>query len=172
MQLVWFLAHFSITFPIVNQPPNLTIPYLKQTHLISQWGGGLSQLLMDWPVMYKTPSLMGWPTGNKSIVDWPAGHVLISMVHCRWTGWTCVVPIVDQLASLVLSTLYKSWPEWCCPHCGLTGQSGIVSIQHYTDLLLASQLDNCTHCELTGQNPLLINYDCNLKLGFHSTVRN
>src|ERR1700722_18549368 len=32
-------------------------------------------------------------------------------IHCKWAGQSFIVPIVDQLASLIITPLYMDWPD-------------------------------------------------------------
>src|SRR6267154_3556193 len=108
-------------------------------------------------------------------MSWP----VIYHTHCTWTGQTCIVPIVDQLASLIITLLYMNWPDQYCTHCRLTGWSDITSLlMDWPDLY-------CTHCRLTGwsdnnsivnglDRPVLYSFltswpavVCNPTLGFH-----
>src|SRR5882762_6454318 len=57
-------------------------------------------------------------------MSWP----VIYHTHCTWTGQTCIVPIVDQLASLIITLLCMDWPDLYCTHCRLTGWSDNNSI--------------------------------------------
>jgi hypothetical protein len=47
-------------------------------------------------------------------MDWPGvycTHFLwTGLIHCSWTGWTCIVLIVHELAGPVLYPLLTSWP--------------------------------------------------------------